>query len=138
MPGKDAFGTTLERGDGLETGEVFTPIANVTNIQPPSLSRETIDVTAHNSADGWMEFVGSLKDGGEVSFDVNYDPALHDVLVQDFEDTEPRNWQVVFPVTPVATWKFAAIMTGFEPEAPYDDKLAASLTLKVSGKPTIS
>lgn len=137
MPGLNAFGTELQRGDGATT-EVFAPIANVTSIKGPEISRDTIDVTAHNSDDAWMEFVGGLKDAGEVSLDVNYDPALHDALVADFEDVEPRNYKLVFPVTPAVTWAFPAILTGFAGEAPYDDKLAASLTFKVSGKPTIS
>lgn len=138
MPGLNAFGTELQRGDGATSAEVFTAIANVTSIKGPELSRDTIDVTAHNSTDAWMEFVGSLKDGGEVSVDVNYDPSLHDVLIGDFDDDAPRNYKIAFPVTPAVTWAFKALLTGFSAEAPYDDKLAASLTLKVSGKPTIA
>lgn len=136
MPGLNAFGTEFQRGDGAAT-EVFEPIANVTNIAGPEMSRETVDVTAHNSVDAWMEFVGGLKDGGEVSLDVNYDPNLHDVLVGDFDDDAPRNYKLVFPVTPAVVWSIKAVMTGFSSEAPYDDKLAASITLKVSGKPSI-
>lgn len=135
MAGIDAFGTQLLRGDG-GTPEIFTAIANVTSISGPGLSRETIDVTAHDSPDGWMEFLGGLKDAGEVSADINYDPSKHDTLVADFDDDEPRNYQLVFPDS--TTWSIQAILTGFEPEAPYDDKLAASLTFKVTGKPTLS
>ena len=135
MAGIDAFGTQLLRGDG-GTPEIFTAIANVTSISGPGLSRETIDVTAHDSPDGWMEFVGGLKDAGEVSADINYAPSKHDTLVADFDDDEPRNYQLVFPDS--TTWSIQAILTGFEPEAPYDDKLAASLTFKVTGKPTLS
>ncbi|GGQ07784.1 putative secreted protein [Actinomadura coerulea] len=136
MSGLNAFGTQLKRGDGAGT-EVFAAIANVTSISGPELSRETIDVTAHDSVDAWMEFVGGLKDGGEISLDVNYDPAEHDVLVGDFDDDDPRNYQLAFPVTPAVVWSVKALLTGFSSEAPYDDKLAASITLKVSGKPTI-
>lgn len=136
MAGIDGRGTALQRGDGA-TPEVFTTIANVTSINPPSMERETIDVTAHDSTDGWMEFVGGLKDGGEVSADINYDPGEHDSLVADFDDEDPRNYRIVFPDDDATTWSFSAILTGFEPEAPYDDKLSASLTWKVTGKPTL-
>jgi predicted secreted protein len=136
MPGLNAFGTQLQRGDG-ESPEVFTAIANVTSIKGPDIKRDTIDVTAHNSTDGWKEFVGGLKDAGEVSIDINYDPAQHDALVEDFEDTEPRNYKLVFPTSPAVEWNFPAVLTEFSAEAPYDDKLSASLTLQVSGKPTI-
>ncbi|WP_431729966.1 phage tail tube protein [Verrucosispora sp. TAA-831] len=137
MAGIDGFGTQLQRGDGAEP-EVFTAIANATNIGGPGLSRETLDVTAHDSPDAWMEHLGSLKDGGELSVDVNYDPDKHDVLVDDLDDDEPRAYKLVFPTSPAITWGIKAILTGFEPSAPYDDKLTASLTFKVSGKPTLT
>lgn len=135
MAGINGFGTTLSRGDGAGT-EVFTAIGNASNFSAPSLSRNTIDVTAHDSTDGWMEFLGGLKDAGEFSADVNYDPDKHDSLVADFEDEAPRNYQFTFPNG--AVWEIAAILTGFSPEAPTDDKLAATLTWKVSGKPEIT
>ena len=137
MAGMDGFGVQLKRGDG-EEGETFTPLADITNLSGPGLSRETLDVTSHGSPNGWMEFLGGLKDPGEVSVDINYQPDLHDVLVDDFDDVEPRNYQIVFPDAAATTWTFGAIITGFEPESPYDDKAAASLTFKVTGKPTIS
>lgn len=137
MAGMDGFGVKLQRGDALSP-EQFTTIADVTSLTLPSLSRETLDVTSHDSPDGWMEFLGGLKDPGEVSADVNYQPSAHDLLVADFEDDEPRNYQIVFPDDDQTTWSFSAILTGFEPEAPYDDKATASLTWKVSGKPTIT
>ncbi|HCA88165.1 MAG TPA: outer capsid protein Hoc [Streptomyces sp.] len=137
MAGMDGFGVQLKRGDGEEV-ETFTPLADITNLSGPGLSRETLDVTSHGSPNGWMEFLGGLKDPGEVSVDINYQPDLHDVLVDDFDDVEPRNYQIVFPDAAATTWTFGAIITGFEPESPYDDKAAASLTFKVTGKPTIS
>lgn len=137
MAGMDGFGVQLKRGDG-EAVEVFTAIADITNLSGPGLSRETLDVTSHGSPDAWMEFLGGLKDPGEVSADINYQPALHDTLVDDFDDTAPRNYQIVFPDATSTTWSFGAIITGFEPESPYDDKAAASLTFKVTGKPTIA
>ncbi|MET9999827.1 phage tail tube protein [Streptomyces microflavus] len=136
MAGLDAFGTQLQRGDGAGP-EVFTAIANVTDITPPAIERETLDVTTHGSPDQWREHIGGLKDGGEVSIDINYDPRIHDVLVDDLDDPNPRSYKVVWPGT-LGDWSFKAILKGFEPEAPHDDKLAASLTFKVSGKPVLN
>jgi predicted secreted protein len=137
MAGVNAFGTQLLRGDGASP-EVFTAIANVVSIEGPEVERETLDMTAHDTPDGWREFVGGLKDGGEVSVEVNYDPALHDDLIDDFDDPAPRNWKIVFPTSPSVEWEFAAVLTGFSSQAPHDDKLSAEITLKVSGKPVIS
>ena len=137
MAGENAFGVKFARGDGA-VPEVFTVLAAVNNVGGPSLTRETIDVTAHASPNGWREFVGGLKDGGEVSVDINYMPAAHDALIADFNDKDPRTYRLTFPDDEQTAWSFPAIMTGFQPTAPVDDKLSASLTFKVAGEPTFS
>ncbi|MFF8942843.1 phage tail tube protein [Streptomyces sp. NPDC014864] len=136
MSGIDAFGIALQRGDGAAT-EVFTAIGAVTSVKGPEIERETYDVTAHDSANGWREFIGGLKDAGEVTISINYDPSVHDVLVADFEDTAPRNYKMVFPQA-LGEWALKLILTGFSQEAPVDDKLSAELKFKVSGKPAIT
>lgn len=129
MAGENAFGTKLERFNG----DAFATIASVTSLSGPGLTRETIDVTAHDSEGAWMEFLGGLKDGGEVSADINRRPAVHDVLTADFNDDEPRSYRMTWPSG--SAWTFDAILTGYEPDSPYDDKQSASLTWKVSGIP---
>lgn len=136
MAGLDAFGTKFQTEDSVTPG-TFIDIANVTNIKLPSIERETLDVTAHDSADGYQEFLGGLKNGGEVSFELNYDPTKHDVLVADMDSSAPKNYQITFPGT-LGMWTFTAVMTGFSPEAPYDDKLSAEVSYQVSGKPTLT
>ena len=134
MPGLDGFGVVLNR-ENTPGGGVYSAIANITNLGGPSIEREQIDVTSHDSPDQWEEFVFGIKRSGEVSVDVNYDPSEHDSLLDDFNSSEPRSYQIVWPDALATTWTFDAGLTGFEPEAPFDDKLAASLTFKVSGKP---
>jgi len=140
--GISAFGTLLKIGDGGDP-ETFTTIAEVSSISGPGLSLDTIDVTHHSSTAGWREFVGGLLDAGEVSFDINYTPtdATHDAstgLIKDMVDRTVRNFQLVFPDTGNTTWSFSALVTGFEPSEPIDDKLAASVTLKLTGQPTLA
>jgi predicted secreted protein len=141
MSGRDGFGTQFRRATTLSPGTTYETIANVTNIGGPERSRETIDVTAHDSPDGWMEFIGGLKDGGEISLDLNYDPAelSHD-LDDDFDDDLPRNYQIVIlPDTDDEhTWSIKGVMTGLSDEFPYDDKMGRTMTVKVTGKPTLA
>lgn len=142
MSGLAAFGTSLSReSDGLPG--TYIAIANITALSGPSMSRDTIDVTAHDSASGYREFVASLIDGGEVTCDINWDPAgTHDgstitaVLMGDLEAPNPVSYEIAFPDGS----KFAAdlLITGLEFEADFDDKLAASLTWQVSGLPTFT
>lgn len=137
MAGYNAFGTFFQRGDGAEP-EVFATIGEATNLAGPGMTRETIDVTSHDSPDGFMEYVGGLKDGGEFTFDVNYDPAIHNILQNDFDDPLPRNYKLVLPDPPGGSWGFSAFITGMELEFPHDDKMTASMTFKVSGRPTFT
>ncbi|MDG9705544.1 phage tail tube protein [Streptomyces sp. DH37] len=137
MPGIDAFGIALQRSDMVEASPTFTAIGNVTSVSGPEIERETYDVTSHDSPDKWREFVGGLVDGGEVTLEINYDPSQHDTLIDDFADTEPRDYKLVFPQS-LGTWDLTLLLTGFSPEAPVDDKLTAELTFKVTGKPTIT
>jgi len=137
-----AFGTLLKIGDGGEP-ETFTTIAEVTDISGPSLSADTIDVTSHDSPGGYREFIQGLKDAGEVTFTINFIPteATHDAstgLLKDYNDGTLRNFQLVFPDPGNTTWSFAAVVTGFEPSEPTDDKLSADVTLKISGQPTLA
>jgi len=141
MAGVDAFGTLFRRATSLVPGNVFETIANVTSIGGPERTRETIDVTSHDSPGQWMEFIGGLKDGGEISLDVNYDPAeaTHDID-DDFDDTAARNYQIVIlPGTDDEyTWSIQGVMTNIGDEFPYDDKMSRSITIKVTGKPTLA
>lgn len=137
MAGLDAFGIALKRSDMATPTATFSTIGNVTNVSGPEIERETYDVTAHDSLNGWREFVGGLKDGGEITLDLNYDPRKHDVLVADFEDAAPRDYKLTFPGT-LGEWALKLILTGFSQESPTDDKMSGSLKFKVSGKPVIT
>lgn len=137
MAGIDSFGIALERSDMSGDTAVFAPIANVTNLSGPEIERETYDVTAHDSPNGWREFIGGLKDAGEVSIEVNFDPRDHEMLLSDLDDTEARDYKITFPGT-IGSWEFKAFMTGFSSESPVDDKMSGEITFKVTGQPTLT
>lgn len=132
----NAFGTVIQR-DGTE-------IAEVTNIGGPKLARDGIEATHHRSPDMWRERIKGLKDAGEVSMDLNFLPfnATHNAstgILADFaDDTTISTWTLIFPDSAATTWTFPAFVSGFEPAEPFDDKLTASVTLTVSGKPTLA
>lgn len=132
MAGLNGFGVILEVGDA--SGSTYTPTANLTTVEGPEIERETVDVTSHDSPEAWQEFVGGLKNGGEVSTEINYDPREHDTLMAQFDKDDPVPWRIVWPNS-IGYMTFTAIMTGFSPEAPVDDKMAGEITLQVSGKP---
>jgi len=146
MSGMDGFGTSLSRGQGdIDPGpETFDPIGNLTSITIPGFSRDTYDVTAHDSPDKWREWIGGLLDGGEASCEFNYDPAItldgttvYVTLVGDAENPDPVNYEIALPDGSVFTC--ALLITSYDDiDAPFDDKITGSITFKMSGKPTFT
>lgn len=135
-----AIGTLLKRGDGGGP-EVFTTIAEVRSITGPGLTTDTIDVTNHDTSQGYREFISGLQDGGEFSFDINYIPsnATHNNttgLLRAFDQKTINNYRLVFP--DATTWNFRGLVRQVSITAPIDGQLTASVAVKVSGKPTLT
>ena len=121
-----------------------TTVAGVTNISGPGLTLETIDVTNHSSTSGWREHVGGLKDGGEVSLDIVYDPAeathmnASGGLLYELDQGTSESFSLTFSDTGATVWSFTAFVTSFEPSGAVADGLTAAVTLKITGVPTLA
>jgi predicted secreted protein len=123
--------------------EVFTTIAQVKNISGPGMSLDVEDVTTHDSTGSWEEVVATVLRSGEVTLDLVWDPAsaTHGWgigLLAVMPRRATRNFQALFPDTGATTWSFAAEVTGFEPDAPHDGALTASVSLKLTGSVTLA
>lgn len=118
--------------------EVFTTVDGVKSLTGPSFSMETIDATHHTSASNYREVLPSFLTGGEVSFDLLYDPgdSQHEGILTDFESRVLRNFQLVYPDAGNMTHSFAAYISGAEVTAPIDDALMLSVTLAITGPVT--
>ena len=137
-----SFGTLLKIGNS-STSETFATIAEVRDIKGPNLKLNTKEVTNHSSTDGWKEYIGTLLEAGEVAFDLNWLPAdaTHSFsagLVKDMVGRTKRNFQIVFPSASPTTWSFTALVTGFSPVENVDGELMSSVTLQITGKPTLA
>jgi predicted secreted protein len=134
MAKQAAFGTLFKRG--------ATSIAYVQNISGPGLSADTEDVTTHDSTGAWEEHVVTILRSGEVSLDLEYDPAAathknaSGGLLYDLASRASQTFSLVFP--DATTWTFTAFVTGFEPSAPHNGALTASVKLKLTGQPTLA
>lgn len=133
MPGISARGATLTVAAGAA-------IVGVTQISGPGITLDTVDTTAHDSVDGWEEAVATILRSGEVTLDINYVPtaATHKnagtgLLAIMLGRTSPV-WTLAFTG---GSWLFNAFVTGFEPSAPHDGKLSATITLKPTGVVTL-
>lgn len=133
-----AMGTYLRR-NGVE-------IAEVTNIGGPSMSAEVIDATHLRSPGMWREKIGGVKDAGELTFDLNFiiANATHNAatgMLSAFAgSTAPPtdDYDIVFPDAAATVWSFRGFVSDFETGAEVDGKLEASLTVTLSGAPTLA
>jgi len=141
MGATKAFGTLVKRGDG-NAPENFTTIANAKDIEGPGIKKTFEDVTTHSSAlaGGYLQWLPTLKDGGNVKFDVLWDPTdvTHIGLQADEDGDVLRNFQCVFPTTPAKTASFAAYVEDFSFKSPVKGVITRLLSLKVSGPVTIA
>lgn len=117
--------------------EDLTTIAEVTNISGPSLARDAVDATHMQSSEKWREFIAGLKDGGEVTIDMNFIPGNTTMAtIRGLFDTDlVGQYRITWPDSPASRFGFEALCTGFSPEAPVDGKMSASVTFKVTGEP---
>jgi len=125
-----------------------TNVAEVFNVSGPSFSQTAVDTTHHTSTSRFRTFVPGFSDGGEVSFDIRYIPtdATHDEtantgLVGLFGATSTTTFVLTFPdngATSNSNFSFDGIVTDLTPTADLDTSLDASVTIKVSGKPTFT
>ena len=128
------YGTTFAIGDGASP-EVFTAVAEVTNISPPSRSRDTLEATNLLSPDEYKEFIAGMAESGDATIAINYIPAVSHVLMTAFE-AKGGNYQIVMPGDIGLT--FAGIVTGFEIGELSPEKMTATFTIKGSGKAAMS
>lgn len=124
-------------------GVALTDIVQIVSIGGPSLAVDTEDVTTHDSTGAVEEHVATIIRSGEVSFDIEYDPvaATHDNttgLISRLSSKAISQYQIVFPDAAGTMWTFDGWTSGFEPGEPHDGALTASVTVKVTGSPTLA
>lgn len=138
--GAIGYGVTLHVNDPAGAAPTVADqlVAGVTNVTPPSPSRDIIDVTHAASPDMAREFIVGLIDYGEASFELNWVPNdTTDSLLSGISlETEPRIWKMTFgQITGSPSVTFDGYLTAYDRSAPMDDKMTASVTIKVSGAP---
>lgn len=133
----------MKIGDGGTPTENFTTIAEVMDIEGPGISLATAEVTNQSSPGGFREKIGTVKDGGQITFSINYvtTEGTHDPstgLLKDLIDKTKRNFKLVFPDTGATEWLLPCLVVNVTPSLPVDGALTAAITLEVAGQPTLA
>jgi len=126
----------------MHNGAQFQVIGEVTNISPPKLARDAVEATHTESPEGWREFIAGLKDAGEVSVELNFVASgpSDDLIRAQFDTAVASQLRITMPSSssPTESLTCNAILTGYEPSMPIDDRMTATVTFKITGKVTYS
>ena len=127
------------------TASTYVDIGQVRDISGPSMTADAVEVTARDTSK-WRAFTPGLRDGGEVTFDIIYDPDVtsHSAtntttgLVYFLLNGTAKTYRLVMAQSGGDFFEFSAIVTAFTPESPLEDAMTASVTLKISGAVTFT
>ena len=125
-------GTTFGRGTSQEGP--FTPIAEINNISGPDKSRATMDTTSLDTLGGYKTFVGGFRDSGQVQLAMNFTRAGYELMNDDFEDSDKVWYQIALPDDDDTKLTFQGLVVSLGSAVPLEDKVTASVTIKISGK----
>jgi len=130
--GMVGLGTTI--GHKIPPAETYTVIAEVTNIGGPDISVDDVDMSSLDSAEAFRLFLAGMADAGEVALQLVFTDAEFNTLLGIIR--ESGSFQITFPST--STLTFDGYLKGLGQETPFDEKIAATATFKVSGKPVFA
>lgn len=133
-------GTLIQR-ETTPGGGTYTTIPQAMKITPPKWSRKTTDVYIHDQS-APVTKTGAYE-AQEVSFDIAWNPAdaYHQALFTDADAKTERSYQIVFPDSGEAQFRFNAIVSNLEPaeaDAEGTNPLQLTVTLKLSAAPVIT
>lgn len=131
-------GVSIGRGDGASS-ESFVKIGEVTSFSGLGGSASEIDVTSVDSTS--REFLMGLEDGGDFSIEVNLVPGdtAQGGLWTDYQGQTLRNFEVELNdavTTKGTTYSFSAYVKSFSISGGTDDKISASIVLRITGDVT--
>lgn len=116
-------------------GGTYTDLADIVSFDGPSNTVGKIKTTNLSSAR--HTYLPGLPDGGDLSFDLNFDAAdaTHTYLRSLADTLAVLTWQVSYPTLPKATLDtFSGFLTEFKPSGGGADELiTASVTIAITG-----
>lgn len=133
-------GCEIWRLDTTVSPNAYEQIGQVVSIGGPSGSTGETDVT--NLSSTAKEFIPSLPDYGDVSLEVVWDPATtstnHADVWDDFGNQTTGTYQIRLSDSPQSTITFTAFPNAYPINIAVDDKVGATIGLRITSKPTTS
>lgn len=133
------LGTILSIGDGGSPTEVFTAIAQITEISGPD--GEVVVAETTNLSSTAKAFRPVIIDEGELTFTIQYDPrgASHTILDGYYRAIPPATHHFKLTFISGSILAFTASITKLSPQnMTVEGNLEASMSLKLTGIATLT
>lgn len=118
------------------TGSSWGVISEINSISGPSMTKDTIDVTSLDSIGGYREFITGFRDAGTLSLTMNFVRSTYDLMKEDFDSDAAGNYEIVLPDG--TSLEFEGLVTELPMEISPDDKITASVTIKLTGQVVVA
>lgn len=136
--GEIGFGTAVGYGD--TEGGSFTDVAEMTDVTMPSIEVNDVDVTHHGLTEKFRDFTPGLGTAGEIEFKILFDKTEQAALYALIRTT--KWWRVNFPLaegeSTASNWKAQGYLKSIQNMNPLDDKMEATMKIKLRNKPTFT
>lgn len=124
-------GTKFMRKDPIS--DVYSAITQIQGFNGPNQSKDTIDVTSMDSLGGYREFIGSFKDGGEITFDMLFSNDSYKLMQEDFESDSTIDYRIDIPNLEATKIAFTGFVTTVPVQGGTDDAIKMSVSIKITG-----
>ena len=123
----------------------MTKVGEVTSVTPPNEQVAEVEVTHYESPNRTREFIAGLNDAGDITFEMNWVPgnATDTMIATAKSDGNVRTMRIVTPAVaganpanPGQMFTFPGFVRGYERGLPLDDKMTATVTIRVAGAVT--
>lgn len=125
-------GTVLQQ----EISSVFTAVAQVISIDQSGAESETFESTTLDTSGAGKEYAQTgYTEGGSLSFELFYDPALagHQAISDLLTTPADQNWKVIFADTGSTEYPFTSAGVGMDFSVAMNDGLKATVNCKIDG-----
>ncbi len=132
-------GAQFKRFDTSVSPNAYVQVAGLIDLEDVSMSRGAVDTSLMDQTSSYMTSeAATLIDPGELSVTLEWAPsdAGQTNLQSDFESASNQSYQILYPDG--TTFDFSGHITTWGKATPKEDRITRSVTLKISGAPTIT
>lgn len=116
-----------------KVGPAYESISNLLSISGPGSARDTVDNTVLDDDDGFRDFITGLRDGGTLSFDMQFTREGYESILEDFNDDDPQDYALFFVKQGEGAILFKGFVTDLPLDIPLNDVIKCSVSIKITG-----